>query len=217
MRHMRSVRSIQRRAGLIALVAASASCGDVVRQGRAPVYLVVDTFQVAKGGSSSTTFTSGPLLSDVLTLKTTPAPCSDTTPCPTIFDDFGQVTLRISLKDLGPTTTAPTPTHNNEVTITRYRVDYIRADGRNTPGVDVPYGFDSAITGTVPMNATLIIGFELVRHVAKEESPLVQLINDASVVNTIAHVTFYGHDQVGNEINVTASMGVEFGNFGDGS
>jgi len=183
---------------LIAFVAASASCGDVVRQGRSPVYLVVDSFQVGKGGSSSTTFTAGPLMSDVLVMRTTPTPCSDTTPCPTIFNDFGQITLRMSLKDLGPTTSTLSPSSNNEVTITRYHVEYVRADGRNTPGVDIPWGFDGAITGTVPANATLIMGFELVRHVAKEESPLIQLISDANVINTIANVTFYGHDQVGN-------------------
>ena len=26
--------------------------------------------------------------------------------------------------------------------MTRYRVEFRRTDGRNTPGVDVPYGFD---------------------------------------------------------------------------
>ena len=47
---------------------------------------------------------------------------------------------------------------------------YIRADGRNTPGVDVPYGFDGALTATVSGSTT--VGFELVRHIAKEEAPL---------------------------------------------
>jgi len=93
----------------------------------------------------------------------------------------------------------------------------VRADGRNTPGVDVPWPFDTSATGTVPANGTVAVPFELVRHVAKEESPLIQLVSDASVINTIAHVTIYGQDQAGNVISVTASMGVEFGNFGDSS
>ena len=134
-----------------------------------------------------------------------------------IFDDVGEVTLKISLKDVGTGTTAPTPSTNNEVTIDRYHVDYMRADGHNTQGVDIPYSFDGAITGTVPANGTLIIGFELVRHDAKLESPLMQLFSNPSVLNTIANVTFYGHDQVGNTVTVTGSVSVQFADFADPS
>ncbi|MCK7469888.1 MAG: hypothetical protein MZU95_03085 [Desulfomicrobium escambiense] len=42
---------------------------------------------------------------------------------------------------------APTPV--NSVTVTRYHVAFKRSDGRNTPGVDVPYAFDGAATGTI--------------------------------------------------------------------
>jgi hypothetical protein len=198
------MRSVLRGAGVMAIVAASVSCGDVVRQGRAPVYLVIDNFQVATGITSSPTFTSAPLLSDVQTKGS-------------VFNDLGEVTLRLSLKDIGPGTSTLTPSTNNEVTIQRYHVEYVRADGRNTPGVDVPYPFDGAITGTVPANATLIIGFELVRHDAKLEAPLIQLIGNLQVINTIARVTFYGFDQVGNVVSVTGSVSVDFANFADPS
>ena len=67
------------------------------------------------------------------------------------------------------------------------------------------------------MAATLIIGFEIVRHDAKLEAPLVQLISNLNVINTIANVTFYGHDQVGNVVSVTGSVSVEFANFADPS
>src|SRR5207245_6441050 len=146
------------------------------------------TFQVATGITTSPTYTSAPLLSDVQTKGS-------------VFNDLGQVTLRLSLKDQGGAVTLA-PSKNNEVTITRYHVDYIRADGRNTPGVDVPYGFDGAITGTIPANGTLVIGFELVRHDAKIEAPLALLLSNLSVIDTIAPVTFYGHDQVGNIVSV---------------
>ena len=106
------------------------------------------------------------------------------------------------------------PSSNNEVTINRYRVVYRRADGRNTPGVDVPYGFDGGVTGTVGAGASLGLGFELVRHIAKEESPLVQLANSRTTISTIADITFYGRDQVGNDISVTGSITVDFGDFG---
>jgi len=197
------MRRVFRGVGLIAVMAGAASCGNVVRQGRSPVYLVIDTFQVATGITTSPTYTSSPLLSDVQTKGS-------------VFNDLGQVTLRLSLKDVG-SSVALAPSKNNEVTITRYHVDYIRADGRNTPGVDVPYGFDGTITGTAPTAATLIIGFELVRHDAKLEAPLVQLISNLNVINTIANVTFYGHDQVGNVVSVTGSVSVEFANFADPS
>ena len=107
------------------------------------------------------------------------------------------------------------PTTNNEVTITRYHVSYLRADGRNTPGVDVPYAFDGAVTATVPVGNTVILTFELVRHTAKEESPLRQLISSPTIISTIAEVTFYGTDRTGNAISVTGSISIDFGDFGD--
>ncbi len=201
-------------AGILAVVGVSAACGDVVRQGRAPVYLVIDSLQgIAGGGTAGTP--SGFLLSDVIGSRTSPAPCSATTPCATVFNDSGTVTLRLSEKDLGTTNTPTTPTSNNEVTVNRYRISYRRADGRNTPGVDVPYAFEGATTGTVPKGGTITLAFELVRHVAKEEAPLVQLIYNSAIITTIADVTFYGRDQVGNEVNVTGSIQIDFGNFGD--
>lgn len=198
-------------AGLVALGAATVSCGDLVRQGRAPVYLVIDTLQGVSGGAAAGT-PSGTLQSDVLTIVTSPAPCSTSAPCPTVFSDNGRVVFHVDVKDI---TSVTTPTSNNQVTINRYRVAYKRSDGRNTPGVDVPYGFDGAVTGTVPVSGTLLMSFELVRHTSKMESPLVQLITSPSVISTIADVTFYGRDQVGNEVTVTGSILVDFGNFGD--
>ena len=50
----------------------------------------------------------------------------------------------------GTPATAAAPTPLNQVTFTRYRVVYRRTDGRNAPGVDVPFPFDSAVTFTVP-------------------------------------------------------------------
>jgi hypothetical protein len=129
-----------------------------------------------------------------------------------VFSDSGSAIFRIVPKDI---TSGLEPTTNNEVTITRYRIDYRRSDGRNTPGVDVPYGFDGAATGTVPAGSNLVLGFELVRHVSKQESPLVQLATSSRIISTIAEITFYGRDRVGNEISATGSMLVDFGNFGD--
>ena len=210
---MTVTRAIGQMAGMVALLAATTSCGDVVRQGRSPVYLVIASLQAAQGNHNTQFF--GSLTSDVITLVTSPAPCTTTSPCPTVFGDVGQATLRLSPKDIGTTVNPTTPTANNDVTIDRYHVSYRRADGRNTPGVDVPYGFDGAATGTVTGGTALTLGFTLVRNAAKIESPLVQLITSPTTISAIADVTFYGHDQVGNEVSVTGSIDVAFGNFGD--
>lgn len=199
--------------GLAALIGATVSCGDVVRQGSSPVFLVIDEL-AGQRGATTLGSPSNPLISDVITNITSPAPCSATSPCPTIFGDSGTVKLRTPLKDTGATV-ALAPTSNNEVTINRVHVQYTRADGRNTEGVDVPFGFDSAVTGTIPPGGTLQLGFELVRNVAKQESPLAQLRTSNNFISAIATVTFYGVDRVGNNIQTTGTIQIEFGNFGD--
>lgn len=207
------MRSIHRMFGIAALVAATTSCGDVVRTGRAPAYLVMDALNGIQGKATAGTPAST-LTSDVITNITSPAPCSPATPCPTVFADGGQASVHLALKDTGSGATAPTPNDLNAITIDRVHVDYARADGRNTPGVDVPYPFDGAVTVTITASPSTF-GFPLVRIVAKEESPLVQLKNSPSFISAIATVTFYGHDQAGNAASVSGKIQIDFGNFGD--
>jgi hypothetical protein len=195
-----------------AMVAASVSCGKVVRTGRGGSFLVIDSMLGIRGavtpGQPSSTLTS-----DVITNVTTPAPCAPTAPCPTVFGDLGQVSMRAVMKDAGSAN--PTAaTAINDITVTRYRVEYTRADGRNTPGVDVPYPFDGVVTFTVSANPTSF-GFSLVRTQAKDEPPLVLLRNGNSIITQLAKVTFYGADQAGNQVSVTGNIQIDFGNFGD--
>ena len=179
------------------------------------MFLVIDALEAQAGAASPGPFT-GTLHSDLITNVTTPAPCSTSAPCPTIFSDSARVTLHVSPKDITTLGTMSQPSSNNQVTIHRYRVDYRRADGRNTPGVDVPYGFDGATTGTISeSDATLT--FVLVRVQAKLESPLVNLagLGGAQAIATLADVTFYGRDQAGNDVKVTGSINVTFADFSD--
>jgi hypothetical protein len=171
---------------------------------------VIDSLQGAPGGGHGANTFVGTLFSDVIVLATSPAPCTPDSPCPTVFSDAGQVVLSLAMKDA-----TIAPTSNNAITITRYTVNYRRNDGRNTPGVDVPYPFDGAVTGTISGTGSTTLSFELVRHQAKETGPLVQLISTGNIITTIADVTFYGKDQVGNDVSVSGSMVIEFGNFGD--
>jgi hypothetical protein len=175
----------------------AAGCSDFIRQDRSPVTLVIDSLQAASGAEDSPTF-SGTLQSDVITDGG-------------IFNDSGQVTIRSIMKDV---LAAPSPV--NAVTINRYRVTFRRSDGRNTPGIDVPHPFDSAVTFTVPAGGSASHTFELIRHLAKEDAPLRALATNVAVtIATVADVTFFGRDQAGNELSVTGSIGVIFGDFAD--
>ena len=103
-----------------------------------------------------------------------------------------------------------------EITVRSYRVVYKRADGRNTPGVDVPYPFDGAATGTFTANAQPL-DFVLVRAQAKQEAPLAALRGNggAQIISVIAEVTFYGRDQAGNDVSVVGEMSINFADWGD--
>ena len=186
---------------VIAAGAVAAGCSEFIRQDRSPVTLVIDRLEASSGAEEGDSF-GGTLQSDVVTIVDN---------SPTIFSDNGRVTIRAIMKDV-----LATPSPVNAVTINRYRVTYRRSDGRNTPGVDVPFPFDSAVTFTVTPGTAASAAFELVRHAAKEEAPLRSLVvNSAVTIATIADVTFFGRDQAGNELSATGSIGVMFGDFGD--
>lgn len=200
--------------GAAALSAAVAGCGgEFVRDAQAPARLVIVALQGASGAEPNEM--SSFLLSDVLTLVTTGGVCTKDNPCPTRFNDPGRVEMRLQLRDMGSPVAPSAPSSLNRVTIERYRVVYRRSDGRNTEGVDVPYAIDGAVTATVPVDGSATFGFQLVRNAAKFEAPLAALINDVTLITTIAEVTFYGHDQAGNEVSVTGLIEITFGNFGD--
>jgi len=178
-----------------------AGCGDR-STGPSPSQVMITEIKVAAGGASPT-FSSGPLNSDVTTKGS-------------IVDDLAQVSMDLTLKDPGAPGIEAQPSELNAVTFTRYHVEYRRADGRNMPGVDVPYGFDGANTFTVSDEGITAV-IELVRHVAKAEAPLAALVSDVNVITTIATVTFYGKDQAGNNVKVSADIQVNFANFADPS
>jgi hypothetical protein len=210
-RKLMPMRGLIRCAALALLAAATASCGDVVRTGRSPVTLLVTSLQGAPGGATAGT-AGNPLPSSVINLVTSPAPCTAAAPCRVVFNDVGSASISAVMKDV-----TVSPTANNQVIITSYHVDYRRTDGRNQPGVDVPYPFDGAVTATISAGGSGTVAFEIVRVDAKKESPLVQLLSNNSVINTIGTVTFFGHDAVGNDVSVAGSMEIDFGNFAVGS
>jgi hypothetical protein len=190
----------------------TAGCGDLAQVGRSPVQLVILSMQGASGAEPDDMGSF--VLSDVLTLVTRSVNGEDVS-VPTIFNDIGQVTMQVVLKDQGVPGLGAEPGPLNAVTITRYRVAYRRADGRNTPGVDVPFGFEGAVTFTVPNEGSSSSGFELVRVIAKQETPLRPLAANGNFITTLADITFFGRDLAGNDIQATGSIQVDFGNFAD--
>ena len=202
------------RLGIALMAVASASCGEFVRQSRSPSQVVINSLQGASGARPQEL--GGTLFSDVITNVSRTVNGQQVT-VPTVFADNGQVVMSLILRDPGQPGLAAAPSAINQVTISRYRVTYRRSDNRNTAGVDVPYPFDGAVTFTVPSDGAVTASFELVRHIAKDEAPLRALAANGDIISTIAEITFYGRDQAGNDVSVTGSMLIDFGNFGDPS
>lgn len=205
----RQLSSITARLLIGACVFASVSCGgDLLRTGRSPVYLTVSSVSASAGGNGSA---SSFLLSDVQVLVDQTIG-GVTVKVPTFNNDNATVTLRVDQKN-----PALVATSLNSVTLTRYHVTFRRPDGRNTPGIDVPYGFDGGLSTTITAGGSADVSLELVRHQAKLEPPLRNLVGlgGAGFISTIAEITIYGHDQNGNELMVTALINVQFGDFAD--
>jgi hypothetical protein len=195
---------ITRAAAVAAIVTTAASCSSRFNDSQASSYLIINGLRGASGATPDqlgNTFNS-----DVLTYVK-----RDQFYVPTIFEDFGEIRLSLGMKN---PSLAPTPT--NYITVNRYRVNYVRADGRNTPGVDVPYPFDGAITMTVD-ETTRSASLTLVRIQSKLEAPLKAMVGSggAIAISAIAEVTFYGTDQAGREASATGKILVTFSDWGD--
>lgn len=210
-------RTIGTLVGFVALGATlmtTAGCGEVARTGRSPGFLVIESLTAASGADEGTFTTT--LNSDVETLVERTVD-GETVRVPTVFNDLGRAVIRLELKDPGSTTSPTSPSPLNQITLNRYRVVFMRTDGRNAPGVDVPFGFDGAVTGTVGGTSSIELGFQLVSHAMKLEPPLASLVAGGGQVfiHTIAEVTFYGRDQTGNEVSASGMISVNFGDFAD--
>jgi hypothetical protein len=199
---------------LVAAAVASSSCGDLARTGKSPAFLIIESIEAASGADPNKFGTI--LFSDVQTMVKRQIDGKEVL-VPTIYSDVGRATFRLGLKNPGPATSPTTATTLNEITITRYRVVFRRSDGRATQGVDVPYAFDGAFTLTVAADGSSSAGFDLVRFQHKEEPPLRNMVGGGgmSLMSALADITFYGRDQTGNEVEVTGSISINFGDLAD--
>ena len=171
-------------------VAGASGCAATGRPGEASSYLIVESLTSPSGASA--------LASDVLSGGG-------------FFEDIARATFRVEMKNPN----AAGPSAVNSITLRGYRVTFSRTDGRNVQGVDVPYAFDGAMTATV--TGSTAVSLVLVRAQAKIEAPLRALVGGGSAVaiSTFADVVFYGADQAGHDVTVTARISVNFADWGD--
>ncbi len=207
-----------RRARVMARVVAAAlltaGCTKAQLDGRSSAYAVLDELTAASGATPATF--GGALASDVLTYvrktRENQQVCE-----PARFADHARATFHLALRDPGGGDTPTTPTAANAITFTRYRVEFVRADGRNVAGTDVPYAFDGGLTMTVAGGEVSMAELTIVRAQAKEEAPLKNLVGGggAGTIATIARVTFYGTDAAGRPVRTEGGLDVDFSDWSD--
>jgi len=109
-------------------------------------------------------------------------------------------------------------TYYQAVNIDQVDVSFRRPDGKNTPGVDVPYSFTQPVSMLIQIDEILELPFVIIRHVAKLESPLIELrsLGQDKVLQIIADVTIHGKDLSGRRVQpVKGSITIWAANFGD--
>ena len=180
--------------GVLFCALVATGCGNT--DGRSPTQLVLNSITGSDdNGGGGTTLISDPRING------------------SIVADQAIATFSLIMRDQAN----PQPSDLTQVTITRYRVTYRRADGHSVPGVDVPYPFDSGFTVTVAAGGTARALFDIVRVTAKDEAPLRALAVNGDVIHAFADVTFYGKDLSGNDVSVSGTVGITFANFADKS
>lgn len=180
---------------------------DTVTNDASNVIVQIETMQGQAVDDQGPGTTGDDLFSDVCFAAAVGAGCS-------VFNDNGIVTMLAFPKDRSQLSTEDVGI--NSVQFERYRVTYVRADGRNVPGVDVPYPFDGAANFLVPPDGitTVVRSFLIVRHQAKVESPLREIqANLSAILSVLARIDFYGHDGAGRTVTVTGYLNISFADF----
>lgn len=134
---------------------------------------------------------------------------------PVIYDDPAQVFLRGELIKIG----GPQPTPYQDIIVDQIDISYSRSDKtKPVEGKDVPYGYSQKVNFLVTIGDSIEYGFVIVPHVAKIESPLVELVGGGSgkVLRLEANLTFYGKDLAGNRVApVKTSVSIWCADFAD--
>jgi hypothetical protein len=99
----------------------------------------------------------------------------------------------------------------------RYEIRYVRSDGRNTEGVDVPFRITGGMNGVIDaqVSGSTDFAIEVVRRQAKLEPPLRNLVGGggAIVVTMFAEITVYGRTTPGQVVQASSRVQIDFGDF----
>jgi len=179
------------------------ACNKVENHSRSASMLIVEDISGQDAAGNKASF----LQSDVLKVDAT-------TGTSTVVSDSAAVTFRVQMLD--PTPVLGTSAYN-DVMLDRYTVSFTRTDGRNTPGVDVPYPFEGALSTLVSVGSASTVSLVVVREVAKLEPPLSRLVDSGAevVLQTSAKIVFYGHDLANNQVTATGYLSVFFANYAE--
>jgi hypothetical protein len=189
-------------AGLLAFAACTPDYAD---DGRSPVMLRIIRVTAGAGGSG----TGGAfLLSDVRDDEGNG-----------VFNDDVILTVQNVPKNQNDGTVY---TRLQDVVLERYEVRYIRSDGRDVEGVDVPFSISGDVTAVIPVEDPGVpVTFIVVRHQAKREPPLANiqagganLSGGARAMTVFAKIIVYGRTIAGQAVKSNeATLEIGFGDF----
>jgi hypothetical protein len=196
--------------GILAVGLSSCVARDYGTNNRADVVLRFTKIQGQ--GSGAVTAASDFLLSDVLFKGS-------------VINDQALLSMQVVQKD--PLSTGIGLF--NDVYLSSYQVQYLRSDGRNVEGVDVPFAITGTMATIVPAGnpgAITTAAIVVVRHQAKDEPPLKNLVSacppggncggpGAIVLTTTARITVYGKTSGGKDVSAVGSLEITFADFGD--
>jgi hypothetical protein len=114
----------------------------------------------------------------------------------------------------------------NDVTLERYEMRYLRSDGRNTEGVDVPFTITGAMSSVqIPADGSGSVSVVGVRHQAKLEPPLKNLegvflgdtgrfvFGGAGILTTFGELTIFGRTTSGKVVRAVGRIQIVFADF----
>jgi hypothetical protein len=190
-------------AALLALLVGAVACNPVEKESQSASRLILDSLTGVDINGNSAQY----LNSDVVLIDASSGALS-------WRSDVAMATLTVMPYD--PQPLLGTSAYF-DVQLTRYTVTFVRNDGRNVPGRDVPYGFEGQISLKIGVNQSGSISFIIVREVAKQEMPLLGLYNGniGDVLNMTAVIEFYGHDLAGRTVKASGTLPVYFANYAD--
>jgi hypothetical protein len=134
----------------------------------------------------------------------------------TIFNSYGSAYLQAEMID--PNKVASDITYYNNIIVDQIDVQYTRNGGLNQEGEDIPYSFSQQVNALIEIGENYTLPFMLVQHIAKLESPLVDLVNlqQEKILKMEATVTFHSKDLGGNRLApVTGTISIWCANFAD--